>query len=127
MKNNPHVRRVIPLAVLSMLGFGILAACGGGGGEVSGSAAAGQNIYNANCALCHGHGGAGKPALGKDLRANAFIAGMSDDEVVDFLEQGRRADHPLNEKGVDMPPKGGNPGLSDDDLRAVVTYLRGLS
>ena len=33
----------------------------------------------------------------------------------------------LNDRGVDMPPKGGNPGLSDDDLRQVVAYLRSLS
>ena len=52
---------------------------------------------------------------------------MTDDQVVEFLKEGRRADHPLNEKGVDMPPKGGNPGLSDDDLRQIVAYLRSLS
>lgn len=86
-----------------------------------------MKIYNANCALCHGQGGAGKPALGKDLRANEFVAGMTDEEVVAFLKEGRRANHPLNERGVDMPPKGGNPGLSDEDLRQVVAYLRSLN
>ena len=64
--------------------------------------------------------------MGMDLRNNAFIAGMSDDEVVQFLIEGRRADHPMNTKGVDMPPRGGNPGLTDEDLRKVVAYLRSL-
>ena len=115
---------------LSILGLSTLAlalACGGAGGGGGGATAGGERLYGANCALCHGQGGVGKPALGKDLRGNEFMAGMSDAEAVEFLKEGRRAGHPLNEKGVDMPPKGGNPGLSDEDLLAIVAYLRSLS
>ena len=65
--------------------------------------------------------------MGKDLRGNEFLGGMSDEEAVAFLKEGRRANHPLNERGVDMPPKGGNPGLSDDDLLLIVAYMRSLS
>ena len=103
-----------------------LAACGGGsspGGEV----AAGKGLFAANCGLCHGQSGEGKPALGKGLKNNEFVQGLSDDELVEFLQVGRRADHPLNERGVDMPPRGGNPGLTDDDLRKIVAYVRSLS
>ena len=126
MKKNPSQFRlfVLQLITLSVLAFGL--ACGGSG-TTGGAATSGEKLYNSNCALCHGMGGVGKPALGKDLRDNEFLAGMTDDEVVQFLVEGRRADHPLNEKGVDMPPKGGNPGLTDEDLRAIVTYLRSLS
>jgi len=128
MTRNSILCSVILPSLVILLALGTLAACGGSGGDgVGGGAAAGQKLYGSNCALCHGQGGVGKPALGKDLRANQFIAGMTDDQVVAFLEEGRRADHPLNEKGVDMPPKGGNPGLSDDDLRLIVAYLRSLS
>ncbi len=81
----------------------------------------------ANCALCHGADGQGKPALGKELRDNEFVAGLTDEELVQFLVVGRRADDPLNSKGVDMPPRGGNPGLTDGDLLAIVTFMRGLS
>jgi cytochrome c5 len=126
MKRIPFWRSVIHLSILAWVGLGSIVACGGGG-DAGGEAAAGEKIYGANCALCHGQGGVGKPALGKDLRQNEFIAGMTDDQMVEFLKAGRRADHPLNEKGVDMPPRGGNPGLSDDDLRRIVTYLRSLS
>jgi mono/diheme cytochrome c family protein len=115
----------VPIVGMSMVV--LLIACGGGSGAAGGKAAAGEKLYNSNCALCHGQGGVGKPALGTDLRGNDFLAGLSDDEVVQFLEEGRRADHPLNDKGVDMPPKGGNPGLTDQDLRAIVAYLRSLS
>jgi len=128
MKRNPLVRGVIDLSTLGLLGLGFLVACGGGASQgVTSDAGAGQKLYGSNCALCHGQGGVGKPALGKDLRGNEFIGGLTDDQVVEFLREGRRADHPLNERGVDMPPKGGNPGLSDDDLRRIVAYLRSLS
>lgn len=122
------MRTTMCLGVLVLVVLGsMLAACGGGSPSVTGEAAVGQKIYNANCALCHGQGGVGKPALGKDLRQNDFIGGLTDDEVVEFLKEGRRANHPLNERGVDMPPRGGNPGLSDENLHQVVAYLRGLS
>ena len=77
--------------IVGLAGLGALVACGGdGGGGVTGDAAVGEKLYGANCALCHGRGGVGKPALGKDLRSNEFIAGMTDDEVAQFLEEGRR-------------------------------------
>jgi mono/diheme cytochrome c family protein len=127
MNDKPVGKDVVVVALLGLLVVATLGACGGGSGSAGGAAADGERLYNSNCALCHGMGGVGKPALGKDLRDNAFVAGMTDDEVVQFLAEGRRADHPLNEKGVDMPPKGGNPGLTEEDLRAIVVYLRGLS
>lgn len=124
MKNSQLLKN---LMILPILGLGVVVACGGGSGSGGREAAAGEKLYGANCALCHGQGGVGKPALGKDLRQNDFVAGMTDEEVVEFLKEGRRADHPLNDKGVDMPPKGGNPGLTDEDLHAIVDYLRSLS
>ena len=127
MKRRPFLFGVTLLSVLALAGLGSLVGCSGSGGAVGDEAAAGKKLYGTNCALCHGQGGVGKPALGKDLRRNEFLGGMTDDQVVEFLEQGRRANHPLNERGVDMPPRGGNPGLSDDDLRLIVAYLRSLS
>ncbi len=64
--------------------------------------------------------------LGKDLHANEFVRGLSDDELLAFLIEGRSAAHPLNERGVSMPPRGGNPSLRDDELRSIGDYLRSL-
>ena len=96
------------------------------GGQRGGESDRGRQLYMANCALCHGADAQGKPALGKSLVDNEFVSSQSDGELVEFLAEGRRANHPLNTKGVDMPPRGGNPGLGDADLQAIVSYLRGL-
>ncbi len=116
--------RVSPWLMVAVLVVAASAGCGGEGAAVD--AVRGQQLYLANCALCHGADGGGKPALGKSLIDNEFTRGMTDEELVQFLAEGRRADHPLNTKGVDMPPRGGNPGLSDADLMAIVQYLRTL-
>ena len=88
---------------------------------------AGRQLFRQTCSRCHGENAEGMLLLGKDLRGNEFVAGLTDEELVTFLQEGRRANHPLNERGVDMPPRGGNPGLSDDDLRQIAAYLRSLS
>ena len=34
--------------------------------------------------------------------------------------------HPDNTSGVEMPPKGGNPGLTDEQLTDIIAYIRTL-
>ena len=87
--------------------------------------AAGKDLYVRTCAICHGPEGQGVPALGKDLRGNGFVKGLGDEELVFFLVAGRPANHPLNARG--MPPRGGNPSLSDDELGLIGDYLRSIA
>ncbi len=86
----------------------------------------GEEIYGGLCVACHGPDAKGMPNLGKDLTTSTFLAERSDAEMVEFIAEGRPADHPDNTTGVAMPPRGGNPTLTDEDLAAVVSYLRGL-
>jgi mono/diheme cytochrome c family protein len=90
-------------------------------------AARGEEIFNSTCIACHGVGGVGIDGLGKDLTTSTFIAGLTDDELVAFLVVGRPESDPLNTTGMEMPARGGNTSLTDDDLRAVVAYLRDLA
>jgi disulfide bond formation protein DsbB len=126
-------RLVMVVAVLAL----VAAACGGdsddgdtgttassGGGQ--GNAAAGETVFQGTCATCHGTDAMGIDGLGKSLHDNQFVKSLSDDGMVDFIKQGRPASDPLNTTGVDMPPKGGNPSLDDDDLYDVVAFLRTL-
>ncbi len=96
-------------------------------GPTSGNATAGAEIFASVCSACHGPTGEGIPGLGPSFVGNAFIAGRADDELVGFLTVGRPADDPANTTGVAMPPKGGNPSLSDDDLHDIVAFLRTLN
>lgn len=82
--------------------------------------------YFATCAGCHGLDGKGIQGLGKDFTASEFVKSKTDQELVDFLKVGRPASDPLNTTGVDMPPKGGNPALTDQQLLDIVAYIRSL-
>ena len=88
--------------------------------------ARGKELYGQVCIACHGPQGEAKPNLGKDIGKSTFVHGLSDDELVAFLKRGRAPGDPMNTTGVAMPPKGGNPALTDDDLRAIVAYVRQL-
>jgi disulfide bond formation protein DsbB len=121
------------LLLALLLGLLLLAACGGDDsdngeaeeeGAVAGDAAAGETAFAGTCSSCHGPDAKVLPGLGKDLTTSTFVAGNTDQEMIDFLKVGRPASDPLNTTGVDMPPKGGNPALDDQDLADIVAYLR---
>jgi disulfide bond formation protein DsbB len=114
-----------------------LAACGGGKEEAvaeepaaaaepvaQGDPEKGKVVFATTCAACHGPAGEGVPNLGKDMTTSEFIAGKSDAELAEFIKVGRAPDDPLNTTGVLMPPKGGNPALSDEQLADIIAYIR---
>jgi cytochrome c5 len=94
-------------------------AADGGGGSSSGEPQDGATVYGASCAACHDSGVGGAPVAG-DV-----------DDWEDRIEEGLATlvDHALNgfqgSAGV-MPPKGGNPSLSDADVTAAVEHMVGL-
>ena len=75
---------------------------------------------------CHGAAGIGVTGLGKALTTSEFVADNSDAELVAFIEEGRDVSHPDNTTGVAMPPKGGNPALSQADMANIVAYMRAI-
>ena len=89
-----------------------------------GDVALGEEKYGTICIACHGPEGEGIKGLGKDLTTSEFVAEKSDDELVEFIKVGRTAGDPLNTTGVGMPPKGGKPELTDDDLYDIVAFIR---
>lgn len=66
------------------------------------------------------------PNLGKDMTKSTFIKSQNDDELLAFVKKGRMPSDAMNTTGVAMPPKGGNPALSDAQLRTIITYIRSL-
>ena len=100
--------------------------CGGGGSEGGTDLARGEKLYRQTCATCHGMQGEGIDRLGKSLIGNEFVALNSDSALLEFIIEGRSATHPDNTQGVDMPPRGGNARLTDDDIAAIIAYTRTL-
>lgn len=123
------MRRALLLTVLTVL----LVGCGGAaGGEPAGPTYTqeqidqGQALYGQTCTTCHGPDARGLPNLGKDLVTSEFVAEMTDQELLEYVNEGRPADHPDNTTGVAMPPKGGFDFLTDEDILAIIAYLRSL-
>jgi disulfide bond formation protein DsbB len=135
--------RIILLGIALVLMLA-LAACGGDSGsdsstsssssdtaapvaEVSaGDAVAGEAKFNEICIACHGPGGVGVEGLGKPFTTSEFVTTKSDAELLAFVKVGRPVGDPDNTTGIDMPPKGGNPALTDAQLMDIIAYIRTL-
>lgn len=111
----------------------VLTGCGGAATQAAsappippGDAVRGKTVFEGTCAACHGTDAKGLPGLGKNLTTSEFAKGKTDAELVAFIKTGRPTTDPLNTTGVEMPPKGGNTALTDQDLADVVAYIRTL-
>lgn len=131
------------LAVLALLALSLaLVACGGGGSSSEGGEqvaaaptpeptsvgdpVAGKTQFDTVCIACHGPGGVGVEGLGKPFTTSEFLLTVNDQELLEFIKTGRPISHPDNTTGVDMPPKGGNPALTDEQLLDIIAYIRTL-
>ncbi len=80
----------------------------------------GKSAYNKTCALCHAAGVAGAPKPGDKADWGPRIAQGKDTLYKHALEGFTGA------KGM-MPARGGNSKMADDDVKAAVDYMVGLS
>ena len=90
----------------------------------AGDPAKGQELFVPTCGACHGPEGKGVQGLGKDMTTSTFIAEKTDADLLAFVKVGRAPDDPLNTTGVLMPPKGGNPALTDAQLMDIIAFIR---
>jgi mono/diheme cytochrome c family protein len=91
------------------------------------SVAAGERIFQGTCTACHGFNALGISGLGPSMVGNDFINNLNDDELMDFIIVGRTAFDPDNTTGVAMPPRGGNPTLTDANIEHLTVYIRSLN
>jgi mono/diheme cytochrome c family protein len=86
----------------------------------SATAADGNAVYSDNCAKCHGDDGNGQTKMGqrvgtRDYTDAAVQASFTDAEAVKSLKEGLKKDDKTLMKAYP---------LSDDDINAVITYMR---
>ena len=88
---------------------------------LSATATAGEAVFDANCAACHGDNAAGRDGAGPPLVHKIYEPNHHSDAAF-FLaaRQGVRSHHwPFG----NMPPV---EGVSDDDVALIVAYVREL-
>ena len=72
----------------------------------------GEQVYNGLCVSCHDAGVAGAPIKGSDQMAQRLSEKGIEAMVTNAIN------------GINvMPPRGGNPGLTDEQIRAAIEFM----
>lgn len=87
------------------------------------SMARAKEIYSIDCALCHNANGDGKTDLAKDMQLSLSdfsdpktLTGKTDDQLFDLIR-----------KGKDKMPGEDKARAKDDEVKAVIQYIRNMS
>ena len=97
-------------------------------GVTAAMVASGDSIFHANaCARCHGptaHGAANGPTLVKGDSAKWLHSNGSYEGIVKTITAGVPKDSLVDKtRRFQMNPRGSNPPISDDAVKAVAAYL----
>lgn len=85
-----------------------------------GNAERGARIYGETCIACHGVNGKGAVDSVPDLTGPTGRLAKSNKILLEHIIQGYQSPG----SPMPMPPKGGNPDLTDQDLADTLAYLR---
>jgi cytochrome c553 len=90
---------------------------------VSASAADVKEIWAKDCAKCHGPDGKGDTKMGKKIEIKDFTdakyqASLKDDAMLKAIKEGVKDGDKTRMKAAE--------GLSDEEMKALVTYVRAL-
>ena len=101
---------------LFVLGIAVLAAA-----ALSVRAGDAKALYESDCAKCHGADGKGDTKMGKRLGCKDYTdasvqADLKDDAAAKAIKEGLKKD----DKTLMKPAE----GLSDDDIKGLVAYMR---
>jgi cytochrome c553 len=79
-------------------------------------------LWDKQCAKCHGKDGAGKTTMGKKLKVKDYTKAedqkkFTDEEAIKITKEGKK-------KGSKTLMKGYASKLTDDEIKALVKYIR---
>ncbi|MBU1263940.1 MAG: cytochrome c [Gammaproteobacteria bacterium] len=80
----------------------------------------GEVVYNKTCIACHGSDGSGSLPGVPGLAGKTGPLSQEDAVVLKRMAEGFQSPG----SPMEMPPRGGDPALSDADLKAVLEYMR---
>jgi len=80
----------------------------------------GQTVYDQSCVSCHGVDGEGMMPGVPDLTAKDSVLNKSETELVRNTLKGMQSPG----SSLAMPPKGGNPELTEQNIIDAVRYMR---
>jgi cytochrome c5 len=80
----------------------------------------GKAVFGQTCVACHGVDGKGAIPGAPDFTASTGPLSKPDGILLRHMIDGFKSPG----SPMAMPPRGGNPSLSDDDLRAALAYIR---
>ena len=84
--------------------------------------ATGKAVYSQTCVACHGANGKGAIPGVADLTDKNGSLSKTDAELIKNITEGFQSPGSF----MAMPPKGGNPGLTEADIAAVLAYVRSV-
>lgn len=88
------------------------------------SASTTLDLYAQACASCHGQQGEGIAGLGTSLVNSDFIKQNNDSTILTMIREGRGLNDPQNHSGLVMPPSGGRPDLTDEQMLSIIQKMR---
>jgi len=80
----------------------------------------GEAVYNGTCIACHGGDGTGSLPGVPDLSKKAELLTQDDAVLLKRMVEGFQS----RGSPMAMPPRGGDPSLTEADLKAVLKYMR---
>lgn len=97
-----------------------IALAGAAGAEQQASVQAGEAIYGQTCVACHGEDGTGTIPGAPEFARSDGVLSKPDEVLLRHIKEGFKS--PGSQMA--MPPRGGNPDLSDRDIESALLYIK---
>lgn len=85
-----------------------------------GESGRGAAVFNGTCIACHGSDGSGSLPGVPDLTGKRGLLSQQDAVLLKRMTEGFQSPG----SPMAMPPRGGDPALTDADMKAVLKYMR---